>query len=71
MSATTIAIEVNGETREVPEGASVAVLLELLGARREGIAVERNRSLVVRSEFERTLLVPGDRIEVVTLVGGG
>ncbi len=71
MSATTIAIEVNGATREVPEGASVAVLLELLGARREGIAVERNRALVVRSEFERTLLVPGDRIEVVTLVGGG
>jgi thiamine biosynthesis protein ThiS len=71
MSATTIAIEVNGEPRDVPEGSSVADLLDLLGARRDGIAVERNRTLVRRSEFQRARLAPGDRIEVVTLVGGG
>jgi thiamine biosynthesis protein ThiS len=64
-------IPVNGEAREVPEGATVTRLLAELGLASERVAVERNRALVPRVEHETTLLEPGDRLEIVTLVGGG
>jgi len=35
------------------------------------VAVERNRELVRRADHARTALCEGDRLEVVTLVGGG
>ena len=66
-----IEITVNGEARELPEGTSVAGLLELLDLRVEQIAVEVNQSIVRRADHERTPLHPGDAVEVVTLVGGG
>ncbi len=64
-------IELNGEARELRPGTTVAELVRALGLRPEQVAVERNRSLVPRSEHERTALAEGDRLEVVTLVGGG
>lgn len=66
-----IEIEVNGEKRQVPEGTTVAGLVESLGLRPEVVAVERNAQLVRRAERGTTELRAGDRIEVVTLVGGG
>ena len=62
---------VNGEVREVPEGTTVAALLDRmdLGGRR--LAVERNREIVPRSAYVQTLLHDQDRIEVVHAVGGG
>jgi len=62
---------VNGEARQVPEGATVAALLEAIGAPGVGIAVEVNQELVRRSEHAARVLTAGDRIEVVGLVGGG
>jgi len=70
MSAT-IAIEVNGETRQVPDGASVAELLALLGLAAPKVAVERNLEIVPRSAWGGTKLVAGDRLEVVHFIGGG
>lgn len=64
-------IEVNGEAREVADGLTVEELVRELGLRPEIVAVERNRELVTRSHRGTTRLAPGDRIEVVTLVGGG
>lgn len=62
---------VNGEVREVPEGTTVAALLDRmdLGGRR--LAVERNQEIVPRSAYAQTLLHDQDRIEVVHAVGGG
>lgn len=68
---TTIPIEVNGERREVPQGMTVAQLVRLLGVRPEQVAVERNRELVPRARRDQVRLEAGDRIEVVTMVGGG
>lgn len=64
-------IHVNGEPREVPEGCTVAALLELLEVRMKGVAVERNLGVIPRAEHGSTVLTEGDRLEVVTLVGGG
>ena len=62
---------VNGEEREVAEGVSVAQLLTSLDLDPRGLAVERNLELVPRANHAETMLVEGDRVEVVTLVGGG
>ena len=35
------------------------------------VAVEINRDLVVRAHYGSTMIAEGDRIEIVTLVGGG
>ena len=64
-------ITVNGETREVPAGASIADLLESLGVASPRIAVERNRDIVPKAEYAATTLAEGDVFEVVELVGGG
>jgi thiamine biosynthesis protein ThiS len=64
-------ITVNGEAREVAAGASVVDLLRELGVTQPHVAVERNLEVVPRAEHADTELSEGDRIEVVTLVGGG
>ena len=64
-------ILVNGEPREVPAGTSVAELLRDLDLASARVAVERNGRIVLREEHERTRLAEGDRLEIVTLVGGG
>ena len=64
-------VVVNGEEREVAAGTSVAELIRELGLASERVAVERNGRIVRRAEHKRTVLVEGDRVEVVTLVGGG
>jgi thiamine biosynthesis protein ThiS len=64
-------IEVNGKAREIEAGTSVAALLAKLQLDPRYLAVERNRMLVPRSAHAETTLTAGDRIEVVTLVGGG
>ncbi|MGX9962413.1 sulfur carrier protein ThiS [Roseomonas sp. F4] len=66
-----IAIEVNGERREVPEGASVAELLTLIGLAAPKVAVERNLEIVPRSAWSSTRLGAGDRLEIVHFIGGG
>jgi len=62
---------VNGVAREVPEGATVRALLVELGLGATAVAVERNQTLVPRAEHASTVLAEGDRLELVTLVGGG
>jgi len=62
---------VNGEEREVAAGTSVAELVRELGLASERVAIERNGRIVRRAEHGRTVLEEGDRVEVVTLVGGG
>lgn len=64
-------IHLNGEPRDVPEGCTIAALLELLEVRMKGVAVERNQEVIPRAEHGSTELSEGDRVEVVTLVGGG
>jgi sulfur carrier protein len=66
-----VQIEVNGEARGVPAGASVAELLALVGLDARKVAVERNREIVPRSAYAATLLAEGDAIEIVHFIGGG
>jgi sulfur carrier protein len=62
---------VNGEPRPVADGMTLSQLVAELGLQKNPIAVELNRSLVPRHRHGETTLTEGDRIEIVTLVGGG
>jgi sulfur carrier protein len=64
-------IEVNGEPREVAEGMTIAGLLSALDVKVPHVAVEVNLEVVPRAKHGATTLHAGDRLEVVTLVGGG
>jgi sulfur carrier protein len=64
-------IQVNGYSREIDAGASVAKLLSDLGVTQPHVAVELNLEVVPRARHGETLLHDGDRLEIVTLVGGG
>ena len=72
MSASTeMEITLNGETRHVGSTSTIADLLETLDLKPKFVAVERNEQLVPRAQHAECQLSPGDRIEIVTLVGGG
>lgn len=64
-------ITVNGETKTIDAGTTVAALLERFDLTPQRVAVEVNEQLVKRATFSETQLAEGDRIEIVTLVGGG
>lgn len=66
-----IEIQVNGEPARIAGGASIADLVASKGLRTDQVAVEVNKDLVPRAQHSGTTLQPGDRVEIVTLVGGG
>lgn len=66
-----ISIYLNGEPREVPEGMTIAGLVEWMKLAADRVAVERNLEIVPRSLWVETRLGAGDRLEVVNFVGGG
>jgi sulfur carrier protein len=65
-------VVVNGDVRELDDGATVAQLLTVLELRSgDGVAVARNGEVVLRSDWASARLQPGDRIEVLHAVQGG
>lgn len=64
-------IEVNGERRELADGATVVALLEAIGLGTTLVAVERNGEIVPRAQHASTTLADGDAVEIVHFVGGG
>lgn len=64
-------VVVNGEPRSLPDRAAVSELLRDLGLDKAVCAVEVNKKLVPKARHPEHALAEGDRIEVVTLVGGG
>lgn len=66
-----IEIEVNGSSRRVRPGISVATLLDQLELDPRAVVVELNRQILRRTELEDMRLEAGDRVELVHFVGGG
>lgn len=67
----TFEVIVNGQARQVVAGATVKDLLSSLGLGGKPVAVERNREVVPKARHAETALAAGDKLEVVTFVGGG
>ena len=64
-------VTVNGAERTFPDGITLGQLVRELGLEKNPIAVELNRQVVPRDRHGETRLSEGDRLEIVTLVGGG
>jgi sulfur carrier protein len=64
-------IVVNGDSRTAADGLTVAALLDELGLANRLVAVEVNLELVPKPRHAEHRLAAGDRVEIVTLVGGG
>ena len=62
---------VNGTSRELPDGATVTVLLELLTIPSNGTAVAVDGEVVPRTRHAETALVDGAVVEILTAVQGG
>jgi thiamine biosynthesis protein ThiS len=69
--AGTLHIQVNGEPREMRVGTTVAELLQELDIRPDRVAVELNLQILDRQEFDRRAFNDGDRVEVISFIGGG
>ena len=70
-SPPTLTLRINGEQQSVPAPITVDALLAHLAVDNRQVAVERNRTIVPKTEFDSTELAEGDEIEIVTFVGGG
>lgn len=66
-----IAITVNGESREVPEGLTLTGLLAHLAIDPRMVVVEHNRVIVRRTRLAEVPVGAGDQVEIVQFVGGG
>ncbi|WP_152219460.1 sulfur carrier protein ThiS [Pseudomonas sp. SCB32] len=64
-------IQLNGESFELPDGQTVANLLERLDLTGKRVAVELNLDIVPRSQHAAIALSEGDQVEVVHAIGGG
>jgi sulfur carrier protein len=62
---------VNGQPRDVEPGTTLAQLLETLRLDPRALAVELNLDVIPRGRHAQCTLQEGDRLEIVTLVGGG
>ena len=62
---------INGEPREVPDSVNLTALLELFSLPSQRVAVELNRNVVRRADWESVTVTEGDKIEVIHFVGGG
>jgi thiamine biosynthesis protein ThiS len=62
---------INGMARPVPDGLTVAALIEHLGVQSDRVAVELNREIVPKGKWSATNLGENDRLEIVHFVGGG
>ena len=62
---------VNGEQKNYPNVTTLAQLLVELGMKGDRVAVELNRDIVPRAQWDETPLRDGDRLEIVHFVGGG
>jgi sulfur carrier protein len=66
-----ITLEINGELKELSPVGNISELLQLLGITGSHVAVELNRTIIRRRDWETTPVSDQDRVEIVQFVGGG
>ena len=64
-------LHVNGESRVFAVGLALEGLISQLGIKKEAVVAEVNRKIIQPSERAGFMLADGDRIELITFVGGG
>ena len=67
----TMHVQINGESRQVAAGSTIAALVAQIGLDPARVAVERNLEIVPRSTLASVQVADGDAYEIVHFVGGG
>ncbi len=68
---TKIKILLNGESREVPEDLSIKELFKFLELSEKHCAVEINKEIIFKFNWDKRLLINEDKVEIVRAIGGG
>jgi sulfur carrier protein len=66
-----IELQVNGETHSCPSQTTLPQLLVQMGLNPRLLAVEYNGEILHRQFWDETEIKTADRLEIVTIVGGG
>src|SRR5262245_27451692 len=66
-----IEIRLNGESQSLPASLNFVTVLDYFELPKDRVAVERNRAIVPRANWESVSIASGDELEVVHFVGGG
>ena len=66
-----IAIELNGEARELRDGDCVQDLVDALALTNQALAVAVNREVVPRARWREHRFAGGDKVDIVRAIGGG
>ena len=64
-------VTVNGREKIFDDKMTLNELIDKLSLDVTGMIVERNLEVVSRSEYGKTTIADGDKIELIRLVGGG
>ena len=71
MGSSPIKIFINGDIKKFPQEVNIVSILESLNISSKHIAIEINESLIFRSDWKKTNLKDGDKVEIVKAIGGG
>lgn len=66
-----IKILLNGKSREVPEDLSIKELFKFLEISEKHCAVEVNKEIIFKTNWNKRLLINEDKVEIVRAIGGG
>ncbi|GCE17692.1 sulfur carrier protein ThiS [Dictyobacter kobayashii] len=69
--AAVISILTNGQPRSIARGSSVEELLQLCNVKAVYVVVQLDGEIIARSAFAHTVLEEGNKVEIITLAGGG
>ena len=67
-------IRVNGKEKKIElenEKALLSSILEFLGYKQNTVVVELNDLIINSKKWENEIIKEGDRLEIVSIVGGG
>lgn len=64
-------VTLNGESRDIRPGCTIAALLAELGINRKTVVAQINDDIVDNASFDATLINEGDTVELIRFVGGG
>jgi thiamine biosynthesis protein ThiS len=66
-----LTVIVNGNQIVIPEGSGIGELIKSLAMNPERVAVEVNKRIIRRANWDSTTISEGDKVEIVHFVGGG
>ena len=64
-------ITINGKPRSVADGGTILELLQSLEVSPKAVIIEHNGHIIKGPDFADTRVAPGDRLELIQIVGGG